>query len=116
MNPWIHNCFFYAIFLVFNFFITNKAIIRSTGKITAAKTPRLISSFKISVATPTIVGPNEQPKSPARARKANIAVPPLGKVSEARENAPGHITPTEKPHIAQPNNENAGFPEKDAIT
>ena len=82
---------------------------------TAANTPRFISSLRKSVATPTTVGPKEQPKSPAKAKNANIAVPPLGNFSDAKENAPGHITPTEKPHIAQPTKEKAGLPENDAI-
>ena len=85
------------------------------GKITAAKTPFLIFSFKRLVAKPTTVGPKEQPKSPARASIANIAVPPLGKLSEASENEPGHITPTEKPHKAHPTNDKTGFLRKVAI-
>ena len=85
------------------------------GKITAAKTPFLIFSSKRLVAKPTTVGPKEQPKSPARASIANIAVPPFGKLSEASEKEPGHITPTEKPHNAQPIKDNAGFLRKVAI-
>ena len=99
---------------VCNFFIKNNDIISNMGKITAAKPPFLIFSSKRLVAKPTTVGPKEQPKSPARASIANIAVPPLGKLSEASENEPGHITPTEKPQKAQPAREKAGFPENDA--
>ena len=40
--------------------------------------------------------------APARASSANIAVPPVRIHAEALLNVPGHIMPTEKPHIAQP--------------
>ena len=51
---------------------------------------------------PTSVGPPEQPRSPASAISANIAVPPAGSALTPVENAPGHIMPTEKPHTPQP--------------
>ena len=58
---------------------------------------------------PTIVGPTAQPISPAKANRANMAVPPPGQVFEARENVPGHIIPTLKPHRLQPSRERIGF-------
>ena len=50
---------------------------------------------------PVKVGPDEQPRSPAKARYANIAVPPFGKCSAAMEKTPGHKIPADKPHKAQ---------------
>ena len=47
---------------------------------------------------PARVGPPEQPRSPARASKANMAVPPRGIMEEALLKVPGHRIPTEKPH------------------
>lgn len=51
---------------------------------------------------PTTAGPAEHPRSPARARNANIAVPPLGQLAAARLKLPGHIMPTDSPQRAQP--------------
>ncbi len=47
--------------------------------------------------SPANVGPAEQPRSPARASKANIAVPPPRMRAEARLNVPGQKIPTAKP-------------------
>ena len=55
-----------------------------------------------SAARPTSVGPLVQPKSPARAKSANIAVPPLGSSEDAMLNEPGQRIPTDRPHIPQP--------------
>ena len=54
------------------------------------------------VIRPTIPGPILPPKSPAMARRENIAVPPFGKVFEDILMVPGHIMPTENPHKIQP--------------
>lgn len=51
---------------------------------------------------PTNVGPDEQPRSPASANSANIAVPPRRNDAAARLNDPSHMMPTEKPQTAQP--------------
>lgn len=68
--------------------------------------PLRIPIFRLSPAMPetkpTSEGPLLHPRSPARARKANIAVPPEGIFLEARLKAPGHMTPTESPHSAHP--------------
>ena len=42
----------------------------------------------------TTVGPEEQPRSPARASSANRAVPPRGSRAAAMEKVPGQKTPT----------------------
>ena len=57
---------------------------------------------------PVKVGPAEQPKSPAKARYANITVPPFGKYSAAMENTPGHKIPEDKPQRAQNKRAKAG--------
>ena len=59
------------------FLLINKQIISVIGKIIAVKMPTFIFPLAISDIAPTRDGPEEQPKSPARASKANIAVPPL---------------------------------------
>ena len=55
-----------------------------------------------SVAMPTTLGPLPQPRSPARAKKANMAVPPRRMDLAPMEKQPGHMIPTERPHRAQP--------------
>lgn len=50
---------------------------------------------------PENVGPIEHPISPARASKANIAVPPYRIEAAALLKVPGHIMPTDNPQIAQ---------------
>ena len=63
---------------------------------------------------PTKAGPPPHPKSPANANKANITVPPAGKIRAPRLNVPGHIIPTENPHNPQPHNDNSGCGAKTA--
>ena len=58
---------------------------------------------------PTKLGPPAHPISPAKAKKANIAVPPVGQVFADRLTTPGHIIPTEKPHNAHPARERSGW-------
>ena len=84
-------------------------------KAIAESKPNFKLSFNALETNPTIAGPEEHPASPARARSANIVVPPLGHLSEARLYVPGHIAPTEKPHIPQPIREITGIGESDAI-
>lgn len=49
---------------------------RNNGKMAAARIPILKLSLKQLDIKPTSVGPLVHPKSPARAKKANIAVEP----------------------------------------
>ena len=66
------------------------------------------------VIRPTIPGPILPPKSPAMARRENIAVPPVGKVFEEILIVPGHMIPTENPHTIQPISPAAGLEDRDA--
>ena len=74
-----------------------------TGNMIEHSIPREILPPKISAARPVIVGPNEQPTSPARARNANIAVPPPLRRLDAILKVPGQKIPTENRirHIRQ---------------
>ena len=81
-------------------------ISKAVGNRTATNIPVFKFPFALSATQPTTPGPLAQPKSPARAKKANIAVPPVRIVFAAMLNVPGHITPTEKPQTAQPSNPN----------
>lgn len=63
---------------------------------------------------PTVVGPAEQPRSPASAISAYMAVPAPGSASAASENVPGQKMPTEKPHSAQPSSAASALPLCDA--
>ena len=85
--------------------------VRSPEKIVCAWIPDL----NISDIKPTIPGPAEQPISPKKASRANIAVPPRGKLLLAREKVPGHIIPTESPHRAHPIRESTGYGENTVI-
>ena len=58
---------------------------------------------------PTSVGPPEHPRSPASAKRANMAVPPFLMAALPLLNVPGHIIPTEKPVTAQPASDTNGF-------
>ena len=75
---------------------------RITGKISPHLMPILILFSAFWVIRPTIPGPILPPKSPAMARRENIAVPPFGNVFEEILIVPGHIIPTENPHTIQP--------------
>ena len=61
---------------------------------------RLLPAF--CVTNPTIAGPIEPPISPAIASNAKRAVPPAFILTDVMLIVPGHIMPTEKPHIIQP--------------
>ena len=76
---------------------TNRQIIRRIGKTDEIRIPLLRLS-----ACPTRVGPVEQPTSPARAKRANISVPPLGIEPAERDIAPGQRMPTENPQTPHP--------------
>ncbi len=64
--------------------------------------PKRKFSLKNLEVNPTSVGPHIQPISPAKARSANIALPPFLTLIDAALNVPGQSTPTEKPHKAMP--------------
>ena len=81
----------------------------------ATKIPVFILPPAAFETKPIRVGPAEQPMSPARAKSANIVVPPLLIFAAQRLKVPGHIIPTDRPQRAQPTNENTGFFESDAI-
>ena len=83
-----------------------------TGNMIEHSIPREILPPKISAARPVIVDPNEQPTSPARARNANIAVPPPLRRLDAILKVPGQKIPTEKPHKAHPTSPRTGFTER----
>ena len=72
------------------------------------KIPIFILSLKILDTLPTIVGPSEQPTSPASAKKANIAVPPFFIIDEDILKVPGHKIPTENPEMPHPIRDNNG--------
>ena len=84
------------------------------GKTVAASNPVLRFPPAISERLPTIAGLTIAPVSPANAKNANIAVPPLGHFCEDMLIDPGHIIPTAKPHSAQPARPRIGVADKDA--
>ncbi len=81
----------------------------------AAKRPAFRLESNAPDTKPTRVGPPAQPRSPARAKMANMAVPPDGHADAARENVPGQRMPTEKPVSAQPAKDKSGKGER-AVT
>ncbi len=85
----------------------------STGKITAARIPFFKSSEAMLDTYPTSVGPPEQPRSPARANSANMAVPPFLMSADPLLKLPGHMIPTDRPQTAQPTRENTGDGERE---
>ena len=68
---------------------------------------------QLSATLPTMAGPMLPPRSPAIAKSANIAVPPVGNALEEMLIVPGHMIPTENPQIAQPNRLSRGFGTKE---
>lgn len=75
----------------------------------------MLPAYKSAV-LPTIAGPILPPRSPAIARSANIAVPPVGNAFEEMLIVPGHMIPTENPHTIHPISPITGFVENDANT
>ena len=104
-------------FLLFSVFVFIRKTVRTNniGNTMALMMPIFKLPPRASATAPTIVGPEEHPRSPARARSANIAVPPVGKDADAILNVPGHRMPTEKPQTAQPMRPNTGCGAKLAI-
>ena len=82
-------------------------IINNIGNILAAIIPTLILSLNIPDTLPTTVGPIEQPISHAKAKKANIAVPPPLIFEDDILKVPGQSSPTDNPHSPHPIRENA---------
>jgi len=89
-------------------------IMSTRGKTAPMSIPFLRSSLFNCAKMPTRPGPAAPPRSPAIARNANIAVPPLGSLFERMLMVPGHMIPTEKPHRIQPVRQITGDPERDA--
>ena len=84
------------------------------GKAVPARSPVLRSPPAAWEMLPTMAGLVIAPKSPARAKKANIAVPPKGQCFEDMLIDPGHIIPTAKPQSAQPASPRKGSRDNDA--
>ena len=84
-------------------------IISTSGNIQPASTPFCKLSPKLCDTEPTMPGPKVPPKSPAMARSANIAVPPLGNLCDEMLMVPGHMIPTEAPQRIQPTRLIIGF-------
>ena len=84
-----------------------------TGNTSPTPIPARILSPVYCVMRPTMPGPMLPPRSPAMARSANMAVPPAGNLSEEMLIVPGHMIPTEKPHMIQPTKPANGFADRD---
>ena len=67
----------------------------------AARSPMVMFPPLVLDTIPTSVGPDEQPKSPASAKNANMAVPPPGRDAADMLKVPGQKIPTEKPKVPQ---------------
>ena len=72
------------------------------GKIMEQRMPYCKSPPKTEAIKPATEGPEEQPRSPERASRANMVVPPNFTLSVARENVPGQKMPTENPQMMHP--------------
>ena len=92
----------------------SKLIISTTGNIVALSNPVFKLLPAISARLPTIAGLAVAPKSPAKAKNANIAVPPRGHAFVEMLIDPGHIMPTAKPQKAHPISPKTGNTAKDA--
>ena len=92
-----------------------KPIINKIGNILAATIPILRLSLNTLETLPTIVGPSEQPTSPASAKKANITVDPPFILEADMLNIPGQSIPTDKPHKPHPRRFNIGQGDNEII-
>ena len=99
----------------FFFLRTSIPRVKIIGKAVATNNPALRLPPAISENLPTIAGLTVAPKSPAKAKKANIAVPPPGHYCDEMLIVPGHIIPTVKPQRAQPARLNAEEADNDAV-
>ena len=89
--------------------------ISSTGNIPPNKRPVCRLSPAFCEIIPTRLGPIEPPKSPAIARRANKAVPPVGIFFEEMLSVPGHIMPIENPQSTQPASATTALCDNEAI-
>ena len=106
--------FLYYFILLFHLLYTNPPKSITTGNIKPTSKPFFKSSPNAPDTNPTTVGPALQPTSPAKAKIANIAVPPRFSVPAAILNTPGHIIPTDKPQTAHAINEITALSTNDA--
>jgi len=93
-----NNTFFLALVAFLSvLFKISRPTTRRTGKTVATSNPVFRLPPANSEMLPTMVGLTVAPRSPANAKNANIAVPPLGHFREEILIEPGHIIPTAKP-------------------
>ena len=85
----------------------------SAGNMMAARIPFFKSSEAMPEIYPTSVGPPEHPRSPARASRANSAVPPFLMEAAPLLKLPGHIIPTDNPQMPQPKRDRSGEGERE---
>ena len=90
-------------------------MISTTGKSIPERRDVFRSVPLTPITAPTSEGPEVQPMSPDRAKSANIAVPPFGKLADATLRTPGQRIPTEIPQSAHPIRETTGQGEKQVI-
>lgn len=88
---------------------------KSKGKRSATSNPVLSPLDAKPDIKPTSVGPMEQPTSPNKASKANMAVPPPGHLTAAKLKVPGQRIPTEKPQSPHPKSATNGIGTSAAI-
>ena len=88
--------------------MSSRLMTSMAGKTEAARMPLWMPFSAERVANPTSEGPSVPPMSPAKARRANKAVPAPGIRAEVRLMEPGHMMPTASPLIIQPARPMAG--------
>lgn len=104
---------FYTL-LLYVLFNAIRPTTKIAGKTAAASKPVFRSPPTDSAKLPTSAGLTVAPRSPANAKNANIAVPPLGHVCEEMLKVPGHMMPTAVPHTAQPTRPKTGSGDSEA--
>ena len=90
-------------------------VISITGNTMPAIRAVFRSASAAPITAPTREGPEVHPISPDKARRANIAVPPFGKLADATLSTPGQRIPTEIPQRAHPIRETRGQGEREVI-
>ncbi len=116
MNKYTHICGQYYSGIPFRFPAPARTMsVSMSGKTAPASSPGRRSPPAISVTDPTMLGPTDPPMSPAIARRANIAVPPAGIFFDSMLMVPGHMIPTENPHMMHPMSPTSGFRDTEAI-
>ena len=101
-------CLIYSLFNIINIMIS------TTGKMSPTPNPARMLSPACWVTFPTIAGPMLPPRSPVIAKSANIAVPPVGYFFDEMLIVPGHMIPTENPHMIHSISPIIGFDASDA--